>query len=82
MSEFMKTFNESLAAVGGMRPCSECAVMTDDWYVADNNGLEVERIYCPKCEEIRSEKYGCALLLDEGAMCDEGACGCGGTGVY
>jgi hypothetical protein len=24
----------------------------------------------------------CAMIVAEGVMCDEGACGCGGTGVY
>ena len=62
--------------------CQDCGVFTEDWFIADNNYLRESRIYCGKCEEIRSEKFGCALLLDEGAMCDEGACGCGGTGVY
>lgn len=69
-------------ADGRTRPCEQCGVITEDWYVADNNYLRSTQIYCVKCEEIRSEKYGCALLLDEGAMCEDGACGCGGTGVY
>jgi hypothetical protein len=72
----------TLAAANGMRPCGVCGVMTDDWYVADNNGSGLEIMYCAKCEEERSERYGCALLLHEGAMCEDGACGCGGTGVY
>ena len=71
----------TLAAAAGMRNCVMCRVLTDDWYVADNNESGVEHTYCSKCEENRSDKYGCALILAEGAMCDEGACGCGGTGV-
>ena len=51
-------------------------------FIADNNADKVLRRYCGKCEELRSEKWGCALILNEGAMCDEGACGCGGEGVY
>jgi ribosomal protein S27AE len=50
-------------------------------FVADNNADKFARWYCGKCEEHRSDKWGCALILAEGAMCDEGACGCGGTGV-
>ena len=51
-------------------------------YWADNNSSGLPSRYCEKCEEIRSEKYGCAMLLDQGAMCEDGICGCGGTGVY
>jgi hypothetical protein len=72
----------SLAAAAGMRKCLMCDVLTDDWYVADNNESGVEHTYCSRCEEHRSEKYGCALIIAEGAMCQDGACGCGGTGVY
>lgn len=50
-------------------------------FIADNNEAEHAWAYCGVCEEKRAEKYGCALILSEGAMCDEGACGCGGTGV-
>jgi hypothetical protein len=72
----------SLAAAAGMRKCLMCDVLTDDWYVADNNESGVEHTYCSRCEEHRSEKYGCALIIAEGAMCQDGACGCGGTGIY
>ena len=51
------------------------------WW-ADNNADKFARWYCENCEEIRSERWGCAMLIAEGAMCDEGACGCGGAGVY
>jgi hypothetical protein len=64
------------------KTCDECSSRITDWYVADNNGLKVERVYCPKCEEIRSDKYGCAMILAQGASCQNGACGCGGTGSY
>jgi len=72
---------ETLAEMG-MVKCESCGVETDDWYVADNNGAGTEMRYCPDCEERRSERYGCALIIAEGAMCEDGACGCGGTGVY
>jgi hypothetical protein len=51
-------------------------------YWADNNWSGVVSRYCEACEEKRSEKFGCAMIVAEGVMCDEGACGCGGTGVY
>jgi hypothetical protein len=72
----------TMAAAAGMRKCLMCDVLTDDWYVADNNESGVEHTYCSRCEEHRSEKYGCALIIAEGAMCQDGACGCGGTGIY
>ena len=72
----------TMAAAAGMRKCLMCDVLTDDWYVADNNESGVEHTYCSRCEEHRSEKYGCALIIAEGAMCQDGACGCGGTGQY
>jgi hypothetical protein len=72
----------TMAAAAGMRKCIMCDVLTDDWYVADNNESGVEHTYCSRCEEHRSEKYGCALIIAEGAMCQDGACGCGGTGQY
>ena len=49
---------------------------------ADNNASGVLTAYCAKCEEHRSDKYGCAMILEEGAQCEDGACGCSGTGVY
>lgn len=64
------------------RTCGDCGEVVEDWYLADNNASGLLRIYCVKCEEIRSERYGCAMILAEGAMCEDGACGCGGTGVY
>lgn len=51
-----------------------------EWY-ADNNGERVAQWYCGACEDTRAERYGCALIIAEGVMCDEGACGCDGTGV-
>jgi hypothetical protein len=51
-------------------------------FVADNNSDKVLSWYCGACEDIRSEKWGCALILAEGAQCEDGICGCGGTGVY
>jgi hypothetical protein len=72
----------TMAAAAGMRKCLMCDVLTDDWYVADNNESGVEHTYCSRCEEHRSEKYGCALIIAEGPMCQDGACGCGGTGQY
>lgn len=50
-------------------------------FVADNNAERIAYWYCAKCEEHRSDKYGCALILAEGVMCQDGACGCDGTGV-
>jgi hypothetical protein len=80
--ESRRTDMVSLAAAGGLRTCGSCGVMTDDWYLADNNESGFEHVYCGKCEEHRAEKYGCALIIAEGAMCQDGACGCGGTGQY
>lgn len=55
-------------------------------YHADNNESGVLTAYCAECEEHRSDKYGCAMILAEGCGCYPGgaecACGCGGTGVY
>jgi len=59
-----------------------CFCGDDAEYYADNNESGVLTAYCAKCEEHRSEKYGCAMILEEGAQCEDGACGCGGTGVY
>lgn len=50
-----------------------------EWY-SDNNESGKIKWYCGSCEEHRAEKYGCAMLLSEGPMCQDGACGCGGTG--
>jgi hypothetical protein len=53
-------------------------------YIADNNASGQASLYCESCEEYRADKYGCALLVDEGCGCEPGgadcACGCGGTG--
>jgi hypothetical protein len=51
-------------------------------FIADNNSDKVLTWYCGECEDNRAEKWGCALILAEGAMCEDGICGCGGTGVY
>jgi hypothetical protein len=61
--------------------CQVCEQKEGVWW-ADNNSDKFARWYCEDCEERRSEKFGCAMLIAEGVMCDEGACGCGGTGVY
>lgn len=61
--------------------CDDCGEETIDYYWADNNATRTMQVYCARCEEIRSERYGCALILSEGAMCEDGACGCGGTGM-
>jgi hypothetical protein len=50
-------------------------------FIADNNASGIPYAYCEACEEHRAEKHGCALILAEGAMCEDGICGCGGTGV-
>ena len=50
-------------------------------YISDNNGRGVDLLYCESCEEFRSDRYGCALIVSEGAMCQDGACGCDGSGV-
>ena len=62
--------------------CDDCGKEIGDWYWADNNATRIMQVYCPNCEERRSERYGCAMILSEGVMCQDGACGCGGTGVY
>ena len=62
------------------RPCDGCE--NPAAYVSDNNGRGVDLLYCERCEEFRSDRYGCALIVSQGAMCQDGACGCGGTGVY
>lgn len=51
-------------------------------YWADNNAAALPSRYCEKCEERRAEKFGCAMFIAEGASCEDGICGCGGTGVY
>lgn len=61
-------------------PCDFCDEPMAYW--ADNNASGEVARYCYDCEEKRAEKFGCAMLLSEGAMCEDGACGCGGTGVY
>jgi hypothetical protein len=61
--------------------CDDCGQESIDYYWADNNGTRTMQVYCAECEERRSDRYGCALILSEGAMCQDGACGCGGTGV-
>ena len=50
--------------------------------LADNNADKVLRRYCGSCEDARAERFGCGLILAEGAQCDNGICGCEGTGVY
>jgi hypothetical protein len=74
--------------------CGEGEVMSDKVYIcgiceneegefiADNNADKVLTWYCGACEDNRSDRYGCALILAEGVMCQDGACGCGGKGVY
>ena len=61
--------------------CQVCENGEGAWW-ADNNADKFARWYCENCEEIRSERWGCAMLIAEGATCEEGICGCGGTGVY
>ena len=61
--------------------CQVCENGEGVWW-ADNNADKFARWYCEQCEEIRSERWGCAMLIAEGATCEEGICGCGGTGVY
>lgn len=61
--------------------CELCAD-ADAEFFSDNNADRNGRWYCGKCEERRSEKWGCAMILAEGATCEDGICGCGGTGVY
>lgn len=61
-------------------PCDFCTEPMAYW--ADNNWSGVVSRYCEKCEEKRAEKFGCAMLIAEGASCDNGACGCGGSGTY
>ena len=63
----------------GVVSCDFCEEPFAYW--ADNNSSGLPSRYCVKCEEHRSDKYGCAMLIAEGVMCQDGACGCGGTGV-
>ena len=51
-------------------------------FIADNNSDKVLTRYCVSCEDTRAERWGCSMVLSEGATCDDGVCGCGGTGVY
>ena len=60
--------------------CDSCHNQAE--FIADNNEAGHAWAYCGVCEEKRAEKYGCALILSEGATCEDGICGCGGTGVY
>jgi hypothetical protein len=60
--------------------CDFCDKPMEYW--SDNNASGIASRYCADCEERRSEKFGCAMLITEGAMCEDGICGCGGTGVY
>jgi hypothetical protein len=61
--------------------CDSCKDKQAD-FIADNNEAGIAYAYCGVCEEKRAEKFGCALILAEGAQCEDGICGCGGTGVY
>ena len=62
-------------------PCGSCGDVVDDWYLADNNASGELVAYCEACEEKRADKYGCAMILSQGASCSGGACGCDGKGV-
>ena len=73
---------ESDMIAGWIRDNYKCRCGNDAEYVADNNEAGKKFWYCGKCEEHRSDKYGCALIISEGVMCQDGACGCDGTGVY
>lgn len=69
--------------VGDPQEVVLCDFCHEPWaYWADNNAAGIAMRYCVKCEERRSEKFGCAMLLAEGATCEDGICGCGGEGVY
>jgi hypothetical protein len=61
------------------RECDSCHNQAE--FIADNNEAEIAYAYCGVCEEKRAEKFGCAMILSEGAQCEDGICGCGGTGV-
>ena len=61
------------------KECDSCHNQAE--FIADNNEAEIAYAYCGVCEEKRAEKYGCAMILSEGATCEDGICGCGGTGV-
>jgi hypothetical protein len=58
-----------------------CDCGKDGVWFADNNASKRVEWYCEECEENRADKWGCAMLLSEGAMCQDGACGCEGKGV-
>jgi hypothetical protein len=60
--------------------CDSCDNQAE--FIADNNEAGIAYSYCGTCEEKRAEKFGCAMILSEGAQCEDGICGCGGTGVY
>ena len=59
--------------------CDSCHNQAE--FIADNNEAGIAYSYCGTCEEKRAEKFGCAMILSEGAQCEDGICGCGGTGV-
>jgi len=61
---------------------SNCECGEEGVWFADNNASGEIEWYCAECEDNRSMKYGCAMVLSEGAMCQDGACGCDGKGVY
>lgn len=60
--------------------CDMCNRDNGYWW-ADNNADKVLRRYCDTCEETRAERFGCAMIMAEGAQCTDGICGCGGTGI-
>ncbi len=62
-----------------------CGCGAEAVYYADNNESGKIKWYCEEHEEHREEKYGCAMIIEEGCGCypnDPCACGCDGTGVY
>lgn len=60
-------------------PCDFCTEPMEYW--ADNNSAGLMSRYCAGCEERRAERFGCAMIIAEGAACEGGICGCNGTGI-
>jgi len=69
----------TLAAAAGMRSCTQCEVLTDEWYLADNNASGTLKTYCSECDDARADRHGCVRMIAEGCGCEPygEACGCG-----
>lgn len=69
----------TLAAAAGMQHCTQCGVLTDEWYLADNNATGTLKTYCSECDDARADRHGCVRIIAEGCGCESyaEACGCG-----